>query len=367
MSLLGRKCNKLNAPETWASTPSPDCAYCFYLIETFSFLPCFSLPSCEFPHLCSCPFLSASFLFIRLPSSPTHLSAHLLFHRSEFPDSGSHSRRSRCRRPRRYERPQSELPHQSQVKTKASHSSYRGKFWFAQILTRLQSYRSASPFPLAGPSRKPWSAPRSAKRLTITKRYMFVWAFLDSMLLWLHRRHLLIRSMHRWKSSGWKCLIYIFFCCFSVNVFTSVALDGDETSSSSSIPLSRLIPLSFPVLLIVLSGGHGWFRFSRFPIESNKGGKIKKNTRWRYCARPQSHALRLIAAFREISQNENCAFCFPFVPFTFYLRIENAEGYVLIAVHLFICMRVIRITKKVLNLIAWNLVGWLVIIRGPFD
>jgi len=58
-----------------------------------------------------------------------------------------------------------------------------------------------------------------------------------------------------------------------------------------------------------------------------------------------------------------------------YLRIENAEGYVLIAVYLFIyifiylfiCMRVIRITKKVLNWIAWNLVGWLIIIRGPFD
>jgi len=40
----------------------------------------------------------------------------------------------------------------------------------------------------------------------------------------------------------------------------------------------------------------------------------------------------------------------------FYLRIENAEGYVMIAVylfiHLFICMRVIRITQKVLNRIA---------------
>jgi len=35
-----------------------------------------------------------------------------------------------------------------------------------------------------------------------------------------------------------------------------------------------------------------------------------------------------------------------------YLRIENAEGYVLIAVYLFICMRVPHITKKVLNRIA---------------
>jgi len=35
-----------------------------------------------------------------------------------------------------------------------------------------------------------------------------------------------------------------------------------------------------------------------------------------------------------------------------YLRIENAEGYVLIAVYLFICMRVPRITQKVLNRIA---------------
>jgi len=49
------------------------------------------------------------------------------------------------------------------------------------------------------------------------------------------------------------------------------------------------------------------------------------------------------------------------------LRIENADGYILIAVYLFICMRVTRITQKALNRIAWNLVGWLVIIRGPFD
>jgi len=53
--------------------------------------------------------------------------------------------------------------------------------------------------------------------------------------------------------------------------------------------------------------------------------------------------------------------------FIYYLRIENAEGYVLIAIYLFICMCVIRLTKKVVNRIAWNLVGWLVIIRGPFD
>jgi len=32
---------------------------------------------------------------------------------------------------------------------------------------------------------------------------------------------------------------------------------------------------------------------------------------------------------------------------SYYLRIENAEGYVLIAVYLFICMRVTRITQKV--------------------
>jgi len=40
----------------------------------------------------------------------------------------------------------------------------------------------------------------------------------------------------------------------------------------------------------------------------------------------------------------------------YYLRIENAKGYVLIAIYLFIylfiCMRVTRITKKVLNRIA---------------
>jgi len=50
---------------------------------------------------------------------------------------------------------------------------------------------------------------------------------------------------------------------------------------------------------------------------------------------------------------------------------ENAEGYVLIAVylfiHLFICMRVIPITQKVFNRITCNVVGWLDIIRAPFD
>jgi len=40
-----------------------------------------------------------------------------------------------------------------------------------------------------------------------------------------------------------------------------------------------------------------------------------------------------------------------------YLHIENAEGNVLIAVYLYACMRVIRISQKVLNRIAWNLVG----------
>jgi len=37
---------------------------------------------------------------------------------------------------------------------------------------------------------------------------------------------------------------------------------------------------------------------------------------------------------------------------TSYLRFENAEGYVLIAMYLFICMCVTRITQKVLNQIA---------------
>jgi len=43
-----------------------------------------------------------------------------------------------------------------------------------------------------------------------------------------------------------------------------------------------------------------------------------------------------------------------FVIRCYYLRIENAEGNVLIAVYLFIfiCMRVHRITQKVLNQIA---------------
>jgi len=35
-----------------------------------------------------------------------------------------------------------------------------------------------------------------------------------------------------------------------------------------------------------------------------------------------------------------------------YLCIENAEGYVLIAVYLFIYLRVTRITQKILNRIA---------------
>jgi len=36
----------------------------------------------------------------------------------------------------------------------------------------------------------------------------------------------------------------------------------------------------------------------------------------------------------------------------YYLRIENAEGYVLIAVYLYACVRVIRISQKVFNGIA---------------
>jgi len=48
-----------------------------------------------------------------------------------------------------------------------------------------------------------------------------------------------------------------------------------------------------------------------------------------------------------------------------YLRIENAEG--MIAVYLYACVRVIRISQQVLNRIAWNLVRWLFIIQGPFD
>jgi len=36
----------------------------------------------------------------------------------------------------------------------------------------------------------------------------------------------------------------------------------------------------------------------------------------------------------------------------YYLRIENVGGYVLIAIYLFICMRVTRITQKVLNRIT---------------
>jgi len=51
--------------------------------------------------------------------------------------------------------------------------------------------------------------------------------------------------------------------------------------------------------------------------------------------------------------------------FTFALKMR--KGNVLIAVYLYACVRVIRINQKVLNRIAWNLVGWLVIIRGPFD
>jgi len=42
---------------------------------------------------------------------------------------------------------------------------------------------------------------------------------------------------------------------------------------------------------------------------------------------------------------------------TLDLRIENAEGYLLLAVYLFIYMRVTRITQKVLNRIALHLVG----------
>jgi len=43
-----------------------------------------------------------------------------------------------------------------------------------------------------------------------------------------------------------------------------------------------------------------------------------------------------------------CGLCYS-GPGHHYLRIENAEGYVLIAVYLHACVRVIRISQNVLN------------------
>jgi len=55
-----------------------------------------------------------------------------------------------------------------------------------------------------------------------------------------------------------------------------------------------------------------------------------------------------------------------YVVITFALKMRKVMFW-LPCIYLFICMRVTRITQEVLNQIAWKLVGWLVIIRGPFD
>lgn len=95
------------------TTDSDNCSYCFYLVETVSLslypLVCFFISSL---------LLSNRLFPIFLPSLPTCPSTHLFFYRSELPDSSSHSCCSRCWCPQRHERPQSELPHQSQVKNK---------------------------------------------------------------------------------------------------------------------------------------------------------------------------------------------------------------------------------------------------------
>jgi len=52
--------------------------------------------------------------------------------------------------------------------------------------------------------------------------------------------------------------------------------------------------------------------------------------------------LRCVVLSEEVSRTARCN----------YLRIENVEGNVLIAVYLYACVSVIRITQKVLNRIA---------------
>lgn len=114
------------------------------------------------------------------PSSPAWTSTHLLFYRSEFPDSCSHSCCSCCWCPQCYERPQSEFSHQSQVEEKRKHtqihthtsSNYNKKLGLCRFWI-VSSFTVQSSFSLPGQSLKLWSTRRSVKRLARIKRYMF--------------------------------------------------------------------------------------------------------------------------------------------------------------------------------------------------
>jgi len=83
-----------------------------------------------------------------------------------------------------------------------------------------------------------------------------------------------------------------------------------------------------------------------------------------YCRLWKVFGLRLRLALKS-SDNKTMNFII-----TFALKMRKVMFWspcIYLFIYVFICMRVTRITKKVLNRITWNLVGWLVIIRGPFD
>ncbi|TNN28244.1 hypothetical protein EYF80_061607 [Liparis tanakae] len=69
---------------------------------------------------------------------------------------------------------------------------------------------------------------------------------------------------------------------------------------------------------------------------------------------PQQQSASFIQNIKASTQIIFSSFVKTFLPsgLICYLRIENEEGNVLIAVYLFVCVRVIRITQKVLNRIA---------------
>lgn len=84
--------------------------------------------------LCFCP--------LSLHLLPASLFTHMFFYRSQFPDSSSYSCCSSCWCPERYERPQSELPHQSQVTEQQPNCSYSKRFCVSGIDLSVSSHRS---------------------------------------------------------------------------------------------------------------------------------------------------------------------------------------------------------------------------------
>jgi len=110
--------------------------------------------------------------------------------------------------------------------------------------------------------------------------------------------------------------------CADGRCLSAVARLGPAQSSSHSRSLPTVF-FSFP---------HSDHAFSFLTSETRRSEKKFKTFRKLYI-------------FNEILFASSYAY-------TCYLRIENADGNVLITVYLFICICVIRITQKVLNRIA---------------